>query len=636
MPESIDRSAHLTKGEKEVVSTAVVRWFFNSVEERGKPFDLCDIHSDTGETEKLGHVLGRISREKCPDKKRGYLNRNFEKLESCALHLGEIIIRTNYHTSQIQKILFSESENLQNRIDLSMMAELTERDSRFFLEILRELPYPVDPIEKDLLGYITEEEVTGIDSRSYIIDTVRNSFLKEGYNSVPSGEAYKLLKPVVKKSYEECICNDRDLPQVLSDLRNLFKRERDFENYIEEKDFSFGIADVSDTVFRKRLDRVHEYVNELVEEDIVEKGKYLEIRDFPARCLRKVPVIDGKWIDIGIAAMIEFYETLEQEGYHIAPTADPHPLALPLVTDKDLMEPEDPEFLVNKRQEIISNIGQLHWDTRIIRGRKHIPFERFAEFFSRRTGQALSLRKGFKSSSLNKWMSSAETKNIPDGVEPFFTGLDAEKTVLAEFSVPEARKERKKREEMARRINPWALHSRRQKSYNPSGMGDGMYDRPFRGHNEPSRKFLADLRKDLISLFAKINGLQNALRRVSSEVFSGKEIISREMQEINDELNERSEELISDFNTIAGMGLHTRETDILIELCDKRDKFSWGNLFPDGFEIYPQNYENQVLSETEDTVKLFYSCSLHHREEEGIIENEMSGDFQRNEYGHNV
>ena len=613
----VEEQKSLNSDEMDVVLDTAVEWFFDQ-DSTNNPFpDVCIIYKDENVRTDIRERLLKLLKERSFGKRKGYIHRNIEKLTRKTLELANILIRVNFYASNITENLTTETENARNRIDLHMIAGLSSSDARYFLKSLENTPYPVDPKEKGLFSYLSEEHVISTDMTDFLEEPARKAFYREGCQSIPAGDEFRLLQPLLQNIYEEKVCNDEDLPPLLEQLKDKFRKERDFEKYIEGKDFSKGIADINDAEFSKRVDKVKRFINELVDNDEIEKSQFLELKNFPVSFLQTVPVIDGKWIDLEAASLIEYYRALAQKEYLVKPSLDPHTFAIPFVMKEDGHTAEEFSVLESISTEARDFIDKLYWDKRVIRGRQHIPYESFAESSGKNSAHEIRLKKGFKTSSLNKWVDSvlSEDEDIIEGIKPFHTGLSARRAPLNEMDGEHALQKRLERNQRSLRVMEWDLHAPVSFSNGSDGLEDGTYSKPYRGHSEPARKELSEIREQLVSVYSGIHTLGEALDTISTEIFDGRNILRENTAEKRNIINEKIEELISDFNIIKTTDLDQNLAGTLLKLEDCRGEYSWGKLFPDGFEIFPGNFREIIFEESSYLVKILSSGCIDETEE---------------------
>jgi hypothetical protein len=188
------------------------------------------------------------------------------------------------------------------------------------MRVAWEMPYPLS-LEAAREHYVMPWSL--VDESDELTRWVADRFLEAGRTELPE-HAYRL---------QDDYGGSFNPPEVDA-VRECFPDAESYQRFVAGEDFSYGLADVTDEEFVQRYETLESAMRELGL-----GGQVVEFPTVPHGFLRDAPLLEGKWIDRYVVALAEWGARLEQRGYRIEESDDPHPLAWWRVSDAAREEP---------------------------------------------------------------------------------------------------------------------------------------------------------------------------------------------------------------------------------------------------------------------------------------------------------
>jgi len=549
------------------------------------------------------YLLEELKRES-HKKKRGFLHRQMEDLGPLCLLLGNILEGLNLamdRRSEKDNILM---ELLSERMDRIVEMEELNRDITDLVNSVTSLPYPVHG-DKDLFEYLSNEHVTQPEGSGEILAWTLEYHERNGGARLSAPPGKEPPSKMLRYFMERDLFKDRT-----SGLTSNFSG-KDLEIYLQGQDLSHGFSNIYDREIEKTLKQLHTGILELLEEGEISRGKFISIPEFPFRYLRKIPLVDGIWIDAEIVAILEWFGMLEKQGYRIQASPDLHPLAFPVILSQDdearVLEEKDPSGifdLLSDLDPLILEINDYPWKNCIIRGRRHILLEKYLQWDKKRWDLPYSICEGFKTRTWNEWvrsMGSGEERSILNGI-PVTTldCIDTGKDLYNHdrpFNI---------RDQLTRRRILGLLRKRQltcssgEELLTETGQ-DIMAVTP-----SSMAGMISDLREELEGLAVRVIAEKIALSKISRYLFSERDILSPPLTERLKEQITRIHSLVDNYNdSITGilwdtalLSFHTRKDIPLIK---------WDLLFPKGIEISLESMKDEVHHAAEELIRNWIS-----------------------------
>ena len=536
-------------------------------------------------------------------KKRGFLHRQVEDLEPLCLLLGNILEGLNLYMETI-----SDKDSILMELLSEKMNRIVEMDelNRAISDIansVTSLPYPVHG-DNGLFEYLANEHVTKPEGSGEIMAWALEYHERNGGKRLPVNEGTELQRKMIRYFMEHDLFKDRT-----STFGSAFSG-KDLELYLHGQDYSHGFSNIHDREIEKTCQQLHKGILELMEEGEISRGKFMAIPEFPFRYLRKIPLVDGIWIDAEIAAILEWFGMLEKMGYSIQAAPDLHPLAFPVILFEDgegrVQEKKDPSGiseLLSDLDPLISEINDYPWKSCIIRGRKHILLEKYLQWDKKRWDLPYSLYEGFKTGSWNEWvraMGPGDGKCHIHGIpvttldcthpEKDLYSHDSPFNILDQLTRRRILESLRKKQLISSSADEFITEAGHDLMVSPLSMA-GM---------------ISKLREDLEGLAVEVIAAKIALSKISRYLFSEGDILSPLLAGSLKEQTTRIHSLVDNYNDrITGILWETA----LLSFKTPRDipLIKWSLLFPKGIEISLESMKEEVQQAAEGLIKHWIS-----------------------------
>lgn len=530
-------------------------------------------------------------REEGRGKKKGYVKRQLVNLKPLCLGLGKVALHTNQMILEKSRERFLELSLLAERMNLHFVSLQASRDMETIEKKERLLPCFADPVRKALHKYLEEESIFLKDDQTLLKNMVREHLVLNGHKLLPYPDNPAWNRAWIKKIREH------EEKEVLNEIMTMFGNENIMDNFLEGNDNSYGIADVPDTIFEKHLRDLAREIEELSGEGEIAEGKALVIKDSPIAFLRQIPVIDGQWLDLEITRYLEATGILAENGNTLTSSADPHPFALPMVVSASTGQPEGKDLFQQALSSAEEELGKYPWKSCIIRGRQHIPLEKYLELERKHWAGNFEIRDGFKISSWNKWIRDEERQEgtamigkvrvtALDNTEIIGTVLEA-----SEEKATETAESRIKTMELA---GKWRLHDRNKDIGIKNDLPEtACYALTYITDTEPVRQRLAEIRSMAEIMAMDLLGTRTAVNWLNQEFFSGENILFPEIGQSIDNAIQTVHQLIETYNT--RIASETEEY-LYREMHSEENANDWKELFPKGCYISLDTVKEGVLA----------------------------------------
>jgi hypothetical protein len=109
-------------------------------------------------------------------------------------------------------------------------------------------------------------------------------------------------------------------------LQACFRDEAQFGRFSAGEAFSNGLANINDAEYSAHYHRMVMASRALVNSGQVQSGTVARLETVPVPFLRKVPLLEGAWLDRHVAELAEYGSLLHIKGYEASEDQDEHPL----------------------------------------------------------------------------------------------------------------------------------------------------------------------------------------------------------------------------------------------------------------------------------------------------------------------
>ncbi len=536
-------------------------------------------------------------------KKKGFVKRQLTDLKPVCLELGRMALNTNQMILEKSRERYLELSLLAERINLHFVSCQASLDMERIKENEAVFPYPVERIDRELHEYLSREIIACWEDSNYFNKWVKEHFENEGNRTLP----YSGNPEPVRKRFAKIM--DNDSPDKMESISSFFKNDKDLHSFLESRDFSYGLTDVSDALFTKLMDEIKEELRLYTQEGEIEEGKALLLSENTIPFLRTVPVIDGEWIDHQMALYLEASGILSEDNFVFSSSEGIHPFALPLVISE-----RTGNSIENITEDLKSNqaifqkalaqakedLERYPWKSCIIRGREHIPLEKYLALERRHWKGTFKHKEGFKINSWNRWVIDEENEN-PEGIASIGNirvhTIDIEEILgqVYESSREEIDRQNRIRYCNMDLVNKWEMHKKQSYSTDSDqNAGEGHYSAAYITDTEPVRKRLSEIRSMAENMTLDLLGMRTAVNWLSQEFFSDNNFLFPEIENDIDQTIASLHQLIETYNQ--QIASEIEEYSFSDPLCGEDNTGNnWEALFPKGYYISLETIREGVL-----------------------------------------
>jgi hypothetical protein len=154
------------------------------------------------------------------------------------------------------------------------------------------------------------------------------------------------------------------------EVRACFSDEAQFERFCSGKDYSNGLATVTDADYNAHYDRTVEELNSLLDTGKVKGGSVLRLDSSPVPFLQNAPIVKGRWFNRYVVELAKLGALLRAKGYQMQETWDDHPLAWQQFAKENGSKVDEGEIR-NLRQKAIHRLKKFPGRVTNISGRPY-------------------------------------------------------------------------------------------------------------------------------------------------------------------------------------------------------------------------------------------------------------------------
>ncbi len=536
-------------------------------------------------------------------KKKGFVKRQLTDLKPVCLKLGRMALNTNQMILEKSRERYLELSLLAERINLHFVSCQASVDMERIKENEAVFPYPVEQIDRELHEYLSREIIVCWEDSKYLHKWVKEHFENEGNKTLP----YSGNPGPVRKRFAKIM--DNDSPDKMESISSFFKNEKDLHSFLESRDFSYGLTDVPDALFKKLKDELKEELKLYALEGEIEEGKAMLLSENTIPFLRTVPVIDGEWIDHQMALYLEASGILSEENYVFSSSECIHPFALPpIVAEKSEDRIKNTSDDLKKDQAIFQraltqakeDLERYPWKSCIIRGREHIPLESYLALERKHWKGTFKIEEGFKTNSWNRWVIDEENED-QEGIAAIGNirvhTIDIEEILgqVYESSQEEIDRQNRIRYFNKDLIKKWEMHKKQSDTADSDKIaGEGHYSAPYITDTEPIRKRLSEIRSTAENMALDLLGMRTAVNWLSQEFFRDNDFLFPEIEKDIDRSIASLHQLIETYNQ--QIATEIEEFSFADPSYGEGEKEnSWETLFPKSYYISIETIREGVL-----------------------------------------
>jgi hypothetical protein len=284
----------------------------------------------------------------------------------------------------------------------------TRDDALKVLRYLAEVPYPLDAEDaSSVLAAIRNQVVTFAQfagsahpwfhyDENPAVWWVRAHFAREGRTTIPLDVCVARDRDEYAKGWpRQHRVHGLDREQIVE----LFADRNAYSDFMSGRDFSYGLADVRDEEFNRVVISVVGGLRKLTESGEIQAARQGFLSSVPVPFLRRVPMVNGEWIDRYVVELAEFGSLLLEHGYAIQEGPDTHPLAWPLISASDGAEADLEAIRATAAASVTAFPGRVT----SIDGRPFLNVTDYLAWPDRKFRGELEFEEGFSLASFNAW-----------------------------------------------------------------------------------------------------------------------------------------------------------------------------------------------------------------------------------------
>ena len=263
-------------------------------------------------------------RQTLKDKSKEEINRAIHQAHKDVLFLFFLHQRVNDKLNTEERDYRSQAMLLTSKLG-SMLREqaLIDRMRWNQIRVEMQMPYPLDAetaeaVEAAKQNYVLTWEV--LEENDDIGRWLRDTLVAKGKTLLPDG-AY-LMKNETKTSYME--------EPTENEVRELFQGAGSFQKFLDEEDYSYGLADVTDAEYNAHYEAVVGAMK-----GVTQEGSVVDLPTVPHQFLKEAPLVNGDWIDRYTVELAEWGARMGEKGFLLEESQDNHPMAWHRIVDSE-------------------------------------------------------------------------------------------------------------------------------------------------------------------------------------------------------------------------------------------------------------------------------------------------------------
>ena len=405
-----------------------------------------------------------------------------------------------------------------------------------------EMPYPLDSetaaaVDEARRNYVLPWDALeeGDDLRQWLM----GSLLASGEIALPDG-AYGLIS-----KYDHLYSNVPTKAKV----KELFQDEESFQKFLDEDDYSYGLADVPDAEYDEHYEAIVEAMKR-----VIQPGTVVDLPTVPHQFLKEAPLVDGDWIDRYTVELAEWGARMMEKGFLLEESKDSHPMAWHRIIDPADESAANAAVTMKLWQRTMKHLAAFPGRTSVIDERPYLSFEDYAKWRGRRNKGDIKpgMGTGMVVGRWNQWVEGQGGEGVAAIAEVKVGKLSC---YLDGYRYRVCRTAQELTEEESQRTS--VLESLRVRK-------PGIDDESFR-HRVEQWKDLA------LSVMLEVFTVRNAVDLINKRYFDGQQSLFPTVAEGFDQLLDLAEKLVGIYNEALAEDIERLER-LLIETGDGQGK----------------------------------------------------------------
>jgi hypothetical protein len=196
-------------------------------------------------------------------------------------------------------------------------------------------------------------------------------------------------------------------------VRACFTDDVQFELFRSGQDYTHGLASMTDAEYNRHYESVVSFIRELADSGQVKKGMSVFLEMVPVLFLKKIPIVDGEWLDRQVVELAEMSVMLQTRGYHLQEDQDRHCLSQGRFANNNGEEAAQKEIQIFRRQAA-RRLKKFTGRVKKIDGRVYIHFKDYNAWRGRMVKGDLQeqVNHGLVTASWNKWVGDQDSQGV--------------------------------------------------------------------------------------------------------------------------------------------------------------------------------------------------------------------------------
>ncbi len=524
-----------------------------------------------------------------------------QKLDEIKPQVDFVVSLFNYINDELknkQREIKLDVDLLAERLKRLLMALQTSGHADMVNVTFGSTAYPLSEEMADLFLSLNEKGIRSWDEmqKEEMSYMVKEYFILRGRKLIPWG--WDFLRCILASS-------EGEFDKHIKAIRSRFASLEDADDFLNGKDFNYGLMDVRDEEFEAALGSLLEEVKSLAQAGALETGKALCPKDPPNLFMSSIPLIEGSWIDKKALTVLEWYRTISDMGYAMCRPEGENPLAWPIVLDETAQDEDvycdeiirvgglgilskDEQYSIFS--DVEEHIKSLKLQERLIDGRTYVSMKGYFN----RDGHLLKLedfdiKEGITIRSWNSWFEEhggEETACIGQFLVSEMSydikSYDIQRIPSLE-DVFELQEMREKCNFLANKLKVSSSDST-PLELKEKGIEDGLYINPCPLEDQPIRASIAKWRDSAFDALVRYFALHMTILLIFGKLLDEEKIVFKDLEDTLMQAIMHIIALVFSYNDIIAEYLDKVKTVKGLTWSDT-PPYGWGALFPNGFLI---------------------------------------------------
>ncbi|MBI4498974.1 MAG: hypothetical protein HY689_13865 [Chloroflexi bacterium] len=472
----------------------------------------------------------------------------------------------NVRVAEKEEVLAYRAQRLHENLMELLRQEMVSDQMASIRRRVYDEPYPLEPETAAAVEAAQQHAVETWDSLAevgVIEDWTADALVEQGAWRLPLGAySYRSEDPDADESDDAWTPLTRP---SRAELRELLGSDAEVEEFLTQREYSYGVAGIRDAEFEALAAKVERAVQDLVASGKVREGSVVTLETVPHLFLREAPLVEGAWLDRTVVELAEWGALLREKGFRVVISFDDHPLAwdriLPAERRHGDLTQVEREQVTALREEARRRVARAPGERRTIEGQEYVSFPAYSSWRGRKAKGNLraQVRRGIDLASWNTWVAGQEKWGHARLAGVPVTALQcwAERAAVEHCRDEVQAAERlAQREQMLADLDRWILMA--FDDGDGGDVADGFWGRVLPLDHLPFREKVLAWRVETLALYGDLYERQASAQAVGERYFGGREMLFPDLAEGLRTLVELVELCATEYNRVCAARLEWR------------------------------------------------------------------------------